>query len=199
MSGVSAGEGISVSSPQPSELELIYQGGENFLARMKALSDQRAAHEKALRELNLGSDAKAAYDEAQKLKGDAQADRESAKNELLEAKKQAAALLDDARAHADDLKNKALISARSAEEKANQVKADAESYADAKKGEADDLVNKASSTHRQAKEKLSAVEAMQAEHLRAKSDYEAALAQVQKTQRDFEERADKVRKALDFS
>jgi hypothetical protein len=198
MSGVSAGEGISVSSPQMSDLELIYQGGENFLARMKVLSDQYAAYQKALRELNLGSDAKAAYNDAQRLKGEAQFDRESAKNELLDAKKQAAALLGDATAQADDLKNKALISARSTEEKANQVKADAESYAAAKKGEADDLVDKASFTHRQAKEKLSAAEKMQAGHLQAKTEYESALAQVQQTQRDFEERATRVRKALDF-
>jgi len=64
MSGGMGGGGVSETPAIPSDLEAIYQGGQFFLDRMKAMGMARDFSEAALRELQLGQDAKRAYDDA---------------------------------------------------------------------------------------------------------------------------------------
>lgn len=99
--------GVSAAPPPESDLNLIYQGGQNFLARMAALSDARDKSERALLALAIGNDAKAAYEdakaksaEAMALLEKAKADRAYALNLVAEAKEKAGALVADAQAEA---------------------------------------------------------------------------------------------------
>lgn len=88
--------GSSVGPGPESDLSLIYTGGDNFLARMKALSDAQAASDAALAELRLGQTAKAALTAAQ----DKQAQAEFA---LKNANQKAAGIIEAAQASADGI------------------------------------------------------------------------------------------------
>lgn len=117
--------GVSNDTDTNADLHAIYQGGDNFLARMKALTDQKSAIEKMLVELNLGRDARVAYDDAAKLQEQARSDLAHAKNEsarilsaanqtaaktLNEAREQSSVMLTEATAKhkdADDLRKSA--------------------------------------------------------------------------------------------
>src|SRR6266699_5165093 len=94
MSGVSGG-GISAGpagpSPEEQELQSIYLGGENFLARMKALSDAKKAHEEALQKAGKAKATQAALDKA-----------EQAAKEAEQAKKDAEDIRARARVDADN-------------------------------------------------------------------------------------------------
>jgi colicin import membrane protein len=98
MSGVSVTEG----NPLDEDLSAIYQGGQNFLARMQAMSDRRAAAEHAVANMNLGHSVQAAL-------ADATTKQVSAAKLEADAK----AIVDAARATAHDLSGKASEEANS--------------------------------------------------------------------------------------
>jgi hypothetical protein len=88
MSGVS----IDTSGPPEADLymRLAVEGGSNFMKRLQALADAKAAHDEALAELNLGKSAKTALDDAQAKQTKAAAKLAEA-NATLETAKQSAA------------------------------------------------------------------------------------------------------------
>lgn len=90
MSVSAGGMGISAGESPETDLALIYQGGENFLARMKALSDATARNDQALRALAIGNNVKAAFDTAAKKNEEAERLRRDAADALDTAKNKAA-------------------------------------------------------------------------------------------------------------
>jgi hypothetical protein len=99
--------GVSIdspSSPSADILTLVHTGGKEFLDRLSILATQKAASDKALADLNLGKDAKAAMDEAANLKNQAAIDRQAAAKELADARVQASRLSSEAADYASKSK-----------------------------------------------------------------------------------------------
>jgi F0F1-type ATP synthase membrane subunit b/b' len=86
--------GVSIDTGGPAEADLYMraavEGGSNFMKRLEAFADAKAAHDEALAELNLGRAAKAALDDSQAKQAEAAAKLAEA-NATLEAAKQSAA------------------------------------------------------------------------------------------------------------
>lgn len=96
--------GLSAAgAPVPSDLEAIYQGGDFFLDRMKAMADARDAAKKALDALNLGNDIAAARTQAQALLDAATAATADAAQVVDDAKVAAKKLISDAKAQAESI------------------------------------------------------------------------------------------------
>jgi hypothetical protein len=61
---------------QPDDLSVIYKGGDKFLDRMGALGNAQHASEEAYQRLQIGTDAKAAYEDAKRVRDEALASRQ---------------------------------------------------------------------------------------------------------------------------
>jgi hypothetical protein len=83
-------------SPADGDLWAAYHGGSDFLARLKSVSEARAAHDKALASLNLGSDLAAKADELRRQREEADAARAQAERARAEANRVRAAAKDEA-------------------------------------------------------------------------------------------------------
>ncbi len=81
----------------PSDVDIAFEGGPPFAARIAQLSALKEANSEALAELKLGRSARAAYDEAARLHDLAVSDRNDAAGVLATAKADAEKLLADAR------------------------------------------------------------------------------------------------------
>jgi cell division septum initiation protein DivIVA len=101
--------GVSGTPRPPDDLQVIYQGGENFLARAQALSERHREVENALAALNLGKSAQDAYNEATTAAA-------QAKKEFADAKAKADALVKNAQKQAEDIVSKANAEAMKAAE-----------------------------------------------------------------------------------
>ena len=160
--------GVSGGSVGPlEELASIYEGGDNFLARMKAFSDQKSAIQQMLAELNFGRPAKAAYD-------DALAKQDQASKVLDDAKAAAAKLVSDAQDKASALVNDATLRAADLDKKSS----DAYATADLAKTQALTLKNSAAELAANLDgQKSAALEAKTAAD-QARSEYEKKLAAI---------------------
>jgi chromosome segregation ATPase len=78
------------------DLSIIYQGGARFLDRMRALDDARCASEEAYQRLQIGTDAKAAYEDAKREREEAKALRREAEKVLDDAKAKATKIVAEA-------------------------------------------------------------------------------------------------------
>lgn len=85
--------GVSVTSGGNVDLDALVAGGDSFLARIKALQEQKAQADASLEALKIGKDANAAY-------SDAQVNQAAALKVLADAKEQAAAIVANAHAEA---------------------------------------------------------------------------------------------------
>src|SRR6266478_10205070 len=98
------GVSVDVAGPGPTPEELdfraIYQGGENFLARAKALSDLKAQHDIAYANLRIGQDARAALDDAVRKQSSANGALDKANTTLETATQTATELMGKAREEA---------------------------------------------------------------------------------------------------
>jgi hypothetical protein len=112
------GGGVSIDTGAPAEADLYMraavEGGSNFMRRLQAFADAKAAHDEALAELNLGKAAKAALDDAQAKQAEAaaklaeasatlEAAKQSADSTVAAANKTAAETLAKAKADADTI------------------------------------------------------------------------------------------------
>jgi hypothetical protein len=105
--------------PPPDDLTLIYQGGDNFMARMKQLVDATQRHHEALARLQIGQDAKAALDQAQRKLADADVLQKQAAKTLADAEAKAKAQM----AKADQTVADANAMQREADKRLSQVQA----------------------------------------------------------------------------
>ena len=97
---ISSGSISPTEDPVNADLAAIYKGGENFLARMQAMSSQKDAADAALAQLKLGNDVVAAQADAQAKQEAAAKLHENAKAVLDNANAQATATVIDAKTQA---------------------------------------------------------------------------------------------------
>jgi hypothetical protein len=81
---------------QPDDLSVIYKGGDKFLERMRAFENAQHASREAYQQLQIGTDAKAAYEDAKRVRDEALASRQEAQQVLDDAKASAAKIIGDA-------------------------------------------------------------------------------------------------------
>ncbi len=163
------------ASPISADLEAIYTGGENFMARMQALSDATAANEKALKDFNLGNDINAKIEEAKTKQDAAKKATAAAAKKVADAEAQAAKIVADAKAQADDI-------AIAAQTYAEKVKADAAKIkADAAKTKADAKAEAAAITDEATKLQKAAVTSLR--------DADLAQAQANAAKKNADEKA----------
>jgi hypothetical protein len=170
--------GVSVDvAPGPSQEEqdfrAIYQGGENFLARAKALSDLKGQHELAYANLRVGQEARAALDAAQ-LKQSAANEALAKANATLESATQTATdIVAKAREEAATIVAEARTAASAISASASQTMLNANDYSSQKKSAADAALKRAADH--------------EAETARLKADGQAALAAHQARQADADQ------------
>ena len=100
--------GLSDAPAIPSDLEAIYQGGQFFLDRMKAMSDAKTAADASLVALAIGNDVAAARTKAAATLDAANKTNDAANQALADAQSQAAKIISDAKAQAEDIVNAAV-------------------------------------------------------------------------------------------
>ena len=174
--------GSIVAEDIPSDLEVIYQGGDNFLARMKTMSELHSAVKKAYEDLQLGNDAvaaKKAAEDAYAVAADklAAADKAlkdalvAAEAKVAEARETGAQIVADGRATADAMKSEA-----------DQLRSAAIEYAAATKRHADDTLADVLAKQADLNRLASQAEALrqQAEDAKSKSEQATAQAEAQR-------------------
>jgi hypothetical protein len=145
--------GVSITSGAP-DLDAIIAGGADFMARMQSFKEARDAAQQSLADLNLGKDARAAHDEAQRVLGEAKAKRDADLSALLveitntrasvkDWEKQTRGAAMATREQADAL----LVEAQHKHEVAAQTLADAQTKADEINGRVEALKQKFRSGH----------------------------------------------------
>jgi len=174
--------GVSVDPSPPSQLDVdmaaIYEGGDNFLARAKFLSEQRAQYQVALANLRVGENARATLDEAKRQSDAAAADRQEAGAALEQARIDAAGIVQRANEQAGAIIGSAQATAGASITEASQVKADADTYARNKKADADAALKRASDSEAAAARARQATEGALKAHQDAQKAYEDAKANV---------------------
>ena len=108
------------------DLKAVYQGGENFLARAQMLSNMRAQSEQALKDLNLGQAAVAAFKQAKADQAEAKKNRAEAQAILTAAQKRVEVILQDANDAAMRTMDRGRDEAAAIVNAANQTRAEAE-------------------------------------------------------------------------
>ena len=166
------GTGLSADiGTVPSDLEVIYQGGQFFLDRMKVLTDAKTNADASLAALNLGKDIVSAQVNANAALANANKAQAAAAQTLVDAQKQAAEIIDNAKAKAQatDIVNVAL---------ANAAKTKADSDAAEKKS--DDYITrrnaKAEAALKDAQDQLAAINLQLIATKKAEQDFLAAKA-----------------------
>jgi chromosome segregation ATPase len=102
MAGVSLDTGPSIDLQSiDQELRSIYMGGENFLARMQAMSKLKSDTEKALADLAVGKLTKSKIEQAKEQADATETAKKQAIAALAEAKKEAAAIVANANAESE--------------------------------------------------------------------------------------------------
>ena len=90
------------------DLNIIFKGGDKFLERMRAFENAQRASEEAYQRLQIGTNAKGAYEDAKRNRDEALALRREAEKVLNDAKATAAKIINDANSvKADAEKTKA--------------------------------------------------------------------------------------------
>jgi hypothetical protein len=133
--GVSSGDVSATGAAVDADLQLIYRGGENFLARMKALESKKAELEQrtqefndALAEMRLGADVKAALDAAKVKETEAAARLETAQRRVSEASVRSNGIIEDARRQAAGILRSAETAATDTKAAAQAVKDEADGH-----------------------------------------------------------------------
>ena len=158
----------------PEDLSLIYQGGDNFLARMKALQDQQAAIQGMLDELNLGRPAREAYEDATTKQG-------VANSVLEEARGRASKMVQDAHDKAAGLILDATNDAAAMRKEATEFRAKAEKAfldADALKRSAAETASNLDAIKEQAETQERIGRELQAKYTKAIADLHAHIKSV---------------------
>jgi hypothetical protein len=156
------------------DLNLIYRGGENFLARMKSLSDLRASQEEAYLKLRMGEDAKAALQLADQRRAEAERIKEAALEVQAAAEKEAKERLDAAKIVWDESVAKATAEIEKATAAAKQTRKDADAYAKAKRASVDDAITTANLAKENADRLMRECQSKTDAALRAHSEAEEA-------------------------
>lgn len=138
--------GVSQSESVHPDLNAAFVGGDDFLSRIKTLTDQREAIKKMLAELNLGRAARAAYD-------DATAKQQQADKALADARATSEKTVSAAQDKASGI-------VKDAESRANSLNADAEKSSK----EADQLLRDAKQKNAEAAEKASKMAELERGH-----------------------------------
>ncbi len=118
--------GLGSSSHIGADLAAVMQGGPTFLERMERLSEQTAAHEKALGELALGKAARDAYLHANQIKANAETIHSIAAKALSNANSQSATKINEANTQAARLMDAAKKYADRIQAEADQIKVNAQ-------------------------------------------------------------------------
>ncbi len=135
--------GLGGGSHVGADLAAVMQGGPTFLERMERLSEQTAAHEKALGDLALGRAARDAYVHANQIKANAEKIHDIAAKALSNANSQSTATLNEANATAARIIAAAQKEAEAIKAKALADDAQAILDADRLRGEAQALKDEA--------------------------------------------------------
>lgn len=184
--------GIGAGGSIPDDLVAIYQGGEYFLARMKAFEDSKQNALSALEQLRLGNSIVSAKADAEEKSQEAAKLHANAQAALTDAEASAAKLIEDAKAKAASLLEAAQKEAESLVSSANLIKSDADKHAatvtaaaDAKHKEAEDRLKSAAENEEALKAKIAEAESAKAEaeaakvhHDASKTTYEQKIAQI---------------------
>lgn len=169
----------------PSDLELIYEGGDHFLERMKALANAQASAKKALEALNIGNDIAKARSDAEEALAAAKKELENASQTaeklLSNAKSESGQMLEEARATAKETTDRAnsdayslTLAAKEDRESASKLLAEAKAQAQKILTEADIKTKSIEAEWRSVKDAEAEVEALKAKYSRAISDTELA-------------------------
>lgn len=176
MSGGMGGGGVSDGDKVPTDLEAIYQGGQYFLERMKAMAAAREQHDQAFLTLQIGQDAARALDDAKVKQAAADATRAAADDALAAAKIEARRLVDEATDAAARLRADVAAWAEDLRASADKTRASADDYARQKNMVAEAAVSAAAAIRDQLKAQLDAARDAEAAALAAKAAAEQANA-----------------------
>jgi cell division septum initiation protein DivIVA len=181
--GVSSAD-VSASHSVDEDLRVIYQGGENFLARMRAMSNQTAELRRAIEESGIGSNAKAAFEDAKTKQREAALALAEATRRLAAASAEATRLTNQARQDAakvtSEAKARAAGTLRSAETAAAETRVTAES-----------LKNQATVHHAEAKTVLDDAQAAKAKADATSAELQAAMLQTKQAEMSAAQMKDK--------
>lgn len=168
------GMGISSESTVPSDLEAIYQGGDFFLDRMKAMRLQQAATKTAMELLNLGQDIGQANNAAKAALESAQKARDDAAKILSDAKTQAANIIATANTRAGEIVDIASNTAIKIKADSDASKKQSDDYAAQNKVQADAALKDARDQQVAIAVQTAAAEKAEAKFIAAKAAQEAA-------------------------
>jgi NADH dehydrogenase/NADH:ubiquinone oxidoreductase subunit G len=142
--------GVSVDTgDQPQDLDFmaaVSEGGENFLARARAIFELKAQQEVAYAKLRIGDDAQAALDDAHRKQSAAGSKLDQAIRALAQAEQTVAEMVETAREQASVIIANAKNAASAEIAEATKARIDADSYAAIKKIDADAALKRASET-----------------------------------------------------
>lgn len=179
--GVSAG----MSDEADADLKAIYTGGENYLARMQAMSSRREQLQQSLSDLQLGIEAKTALDQAKAKNDEAQKQLEKAQAALTSAEAEAQRIADDARRQADRKVAEAFHHAEAVRKEADALReavrtetAQSSQQAAALLQDAHDRNAEANAVRNEARETVTAANDAQQRAHAVRTDYEQRLKHV---------------------
>jgi trimeric autotransporter adhesin len=191
--GVSS-EGVSASAGD-SELQAIYRGGDNFMARIKAMETRTETLNQAITNLRIGNDAVAALADARNKQQQVEARQRqveaalaAAARRLSEANAQATSIVAQAKSEATGLRRDAETYATQTKAEANAVKAEADgvkAHAEGLKTDAQAKLAEAETTRAQAQDAVNKAAAAERAHLDAKDAYEARVGVIHQAHREF--------------
>jgi hypothetical protein len=196
MTGVSVDTGPAAPTPTDLDFRAIFEGGDNFMARAKMLSELRAQHDVAFATLKVGQDARKALDEAQKSKQDAGARLDQANRELAQAQATGAELVQKAKDQAADILKNAQDGARQIMEQAQRTKDDADWYAGDKRSAADTALRNARESEAATTAANQAAVAALKEHQDAKAAFQDAKAKADAFKQEIDDKVAALRHTI---
>ena len=182
--------------PPPDDLSLIYQGGENFMARMAALDAKRREHEVAFLNLKIGSDAKAALKGAQECLEEAERNRTATAKILADAQEKARKELEDASKEAQRVAAAAMDLRKKADEECAALRRNAEEYVAKTKTNADEVLKAARSKLATAQRAQAEANAAMTEAVSIRSAAETANRDADAKVKAFQNKVNKLNAAL---
>lgn len=187
--------GLQDSGSDP-DLNAIYQGGANFLARMQAMATMRDDAEAALAQLKLGNDLKAAAADAKAKQAAAAQALTDARDVLTKARADAAALVSGAQGQVSAIIADANAQSASVGAAAQQTKAVADAYAASTKKNADDVLMAAKAAQAEASTALASAKSSEAKYTVALNEAKTSKAAADKTVADFSGRIERLNSFL---
>jgi hypothetical protein len=197
MADPTGAQGGQIKPVTDDDFTAVARGGDNFLARMKALVDLRDQQEAAYKQLSLGKDATAALKRAQAKLADAEDQNHRAETTLANARTEAKRIVDEANKQAQDTANSALQAKRNTEYEAQEIRKQADDYAKKARGDVDQHIadlNQRTNDARAAERK--AVEEAERSRTMAQRAGQAAAAADAKV-KEFQGKIDRLRAVID--